>query len=122
MSGEAQAPEKEEGAECVYNVINVKTVTRTRVITESRQGAVQRIAQPVEGETDDDQQQSKRVCAGPPVCRAGSGHGEQAQHSEMVRVDPGGRTGSQPDQGPLFQAGEKALLDTPGLPKVEGLR
>jgi hypothetical protein len=33
----------------------------------------------------------------------------------MIRVNPGGRTGSQPDQGPLFQVGEKALLDTPGM-------
>src|SRR5262249_26718465 len=36
----------------------------------------------------------------------------------MVRLDPGRRTRSQPDERALFQVGQQALLDQPGLAKV----
>src|SRR4051794_6182394 len=36
----------------------------------------------------------------------------------MVRVDPGRRSGRQPDQGTFFQIGKEALLDPLGFPEV----
>src|SRR5580765_8151130 len=118
VSREAKAAEEKEGAERVYNVVNRKAVARAGVVAKACQSAIQRITQPVKGETENYQNQSGRVGGRPPVCCASSSHGKQTQKGEMVRVDPGGCAGGQPDQGAFLQAGKKALLYPPGFTKA----
>src|SRR5689334_1106829 len=118
VSGEAEAAEKKESAESVYDVVNIKTVARTRMVAKAGQSAIERVTQPVERQAENDQKQSGAIGGGPPVSNAGASHGEQAQQGEMVRVDPGGCARCQPDQGAFFQIGEEALLYPSGFTKA----
>src|SRR5882672_5776331 len=58
VSGEAKAAEKKEGTEGVHDVVNIKTVARTRVVAKAGQGAIQRVTQPVERQAENHQKQS----------------------------------------------------------------
>src|SRR6185312_7638107 len=107
-----------EGAEGVDNVIDIKAVARPRVITKAGQRPIKRVAQPIEREAQDNENQAKTVAGRPPISHAGRRHGKQSEQGEMVRVDPGRRPSGKPDQGAFLQIGKQALLDSPGFTKA----
>src|ERR1041384_5534976 len=92
------------------------------MVAEAAKRSTKRVAQPVEGQTNNDQKQPQPVGTRPPIGSACPSHGEQAEHSEMVRVDPRRRMRGQPDQGTLFQVGQETLLDAFGFAKACKLR
>src|SRR5580765_7264886 len=61
VAGKRKTAEKEEGAESVNNVIDIKAIARARVIAEAGQRSIKRVAQPVEPEAQDNENQAKAV-------------------------------------------------------------
>src|SRR5690348_13973411 len=91
------------------------------MVTVARQRSIQRVAQPVQRQTHDDQEQAETIASRPPISSPCASHRKQAKHGQMVRIDPGWRACCQPDECAFFQASKKTLLYALGLAKVGGL-
>jgi osmoprotectant transport system ATP-binding protein len=110
MYGDRAIPLKRKSPHDVDHVVNVETVARTLVIAYPRDGPVEAIPEPIDGEGDSDQQQCSRVKTCSPECPARHDHGGEPQQGEMVGVDPEWKPLRDPDQRLLLDPSEYAVV------------
>ena len=88
----ARPPKQEQRAERVDDVIDVVAVARPLVTAVARQGAVEAVAEPVQGQADNDEHQSHRRESRQPERQTGAQHGCQRQSGQVVGIDAGGHS------------------------------
>src|SRR4051812_8019123 len=74
-------------AKGVKNVVHIEAISRSLLITDTRQGAIERITEPIDGQPSDDGKEADRVPSCEPIAQPGCEHSDKAQSSQVVRVD-----------------------------------
>src|ERR1035437_2842204 len=110
ITAEPETADQEKRTDGIGNVIDIKSVTRAEAVTDAGQGAIQAIAEPVDGERQDYPDERAAVPSGRPIAETRYEHGDETEKREMVGVDPPRHTLCQPDQRLLLDGGEHAEL------------
>ena len=87
VSRQGQPAEQNHRPEAVYHVIDIETVFGTLLLAVPRQGSIEAVAEPVEGERANDQQKCIPVMAGQGI--GGSRHHlrPKSDRGQVVGVD-----------------------------------
>src|ERR1035437_4882214 len=105
VSGEGEAAHQGKPAEDVDHVVDVETIARAQALADARGGAIEGVAEPVEGEAGDCAESSVAVPGGQGIAGPGADLGSQAQSCQVVGADAIGNAGGQPEQGAFFGSG-----------------
>jgi len=98
-------------------MINVEPVTWTLAIAKAREGSIQAVAQPVDGQAEARAQQTVTVPAGGEVAKPGAQHPQQAEGGEVIRIDGRRRPRRQPEESFFLCARKQAILQAARLAK-----
>ena len=118
VAGKSQAAEQKDGSDGVQDMVHIETIAGALLIAHAGEGAIQRISEPVQGQTGNHAKQPERVPAGEPVAGAGSHQGAEAERSQVVRINPQRQTLRHADESPFFGRCQKAGMGAPGFPEV----
>jgi len=100
-------------------VIDIKAVTWALPVAHPGNRAVEAVAKPVQGETEHTQQQNIGIPPRQGVADTCHALGDEAQDGQVVRVNPGGHSLCQPEQGAFLSAGQETLLNPDGRGEFE---
>src|SRR5207248_10784798 len=98
-------------------MVNVEPVTWTLAIAKAREGSIQAVAQPVDGQAEARAQQTVTVPAGDEVAKPGAQHPQQAEGGEMIRIDGRRRPRRQPAESLVLSVRKQAVLQAARLAK-----
>ena len=101
------------------DVIDVKAVTRAQAVADAGQGAIQAVAEPVDGQGGDDAEEGAAIPTRRPVEQARGEHRHETEQRQVVGIDPGRHAVGQPDQRLLLDRRQHAELFALGI--LEGL-
>ena len=110
-AGAGKAGHEGDGAEDVDDVVDVEAVARALDAADAGEGAVQAVAEPVEGEAEDDGEQSVAVEAREGVEDAGGDLRGEAEEGELVGGEPARGAFGDPLEGALFDCGGEGVVD-----------
>jgi hypothetical protein len=91
-------------------VVHVESVAWAQPLADAGQRSVEAIAEPVDYQCGDHDDQRAAVPTRRPVAQTGGDHGQETEQGEVVGIDPGGHAFGQPDQGLLFRRCQHAEL------------
>ena len=115
VAGVCEAKHHGGGADGVDHVVDIEAIARALLVADASECTVERVAEPVEGETSDGREEPAAVAGGERVTRAGGELGGEAEGGEMVGVDGAGHALGQPYEGALFGRGEKTAVNAGGI-------
>ena len=113
-AGEGEAAEESERAEEIDDVVDVEAVAGSLLPADAGEGAVEAVAQPVEGDAEVYEKECLAVCAGEGVETTGGELGGEAEGGELVRGKPAGGAGGEPVEGAAFERGSEGAVDAEG--------
>ena len=111
--GERHARDQHRDADNVEDVIDVEAVTRPLVMANARDRPVEAVAEPVEGQSRDDQTECGRPEARGPERGAGAGHRGQREEGEVVGGHLLWKPSCDPDEHALLERGEHGSVHAP---------
>ena len=87
-AGGAETAEEHGGAGQVDDVVDVEAEAGPLLLADAGERAVEAVAEPVEGERQDDADQADHPVLRRPEAQAGAGHRRQAQAAQVIRRHP----------------------------------
>ena len=110
VAGHAEAPEEGARPDQIDDVVHVVAVARPLLIPHPGQGAVEAVAEPVDGEADDDEQQPGRVQARHPESQPRAEHRREGEGGQLVGRDPPRHAPREPEEDAPLAGGQKAAV------------
>src|SRR5215472_8273732 len=88
VSGYSKASEQGRGSEDVHHVIHIEAIARPLLRTLTRQGPVHTVAEPVQDDAQNDEQQRRGITPGEGVCHTGCQLRGESKQRQLVGTDP----------------------------------
>ena len=110
VARQAEAPEEGARPDQVDDVVHVVAVARPLLVPHPGEGAVEAVAEPVDGEAGDDEEERRRMPARHPIGQPRPQHRGQGQGGQLVGGDPPRQSLGEPEEGLPFAGGEEAAV------------
>src|SRR5258707_876458 len=112
VARESKSSHHDHCANRVEDVVHVEAITRTLLLSNAGECAIQTVAKPVHDQTDDCSQQHAAIPDGQGVTNAGCDLGYKGENCQMIGVDIGRHALGHPNEAAFFAGGKKAGVNT----------
>src|ERR1022692_548606 len=110
ISRECQPAHHRYSADGINDVVDIKSVTRSLLLSHASQGTVQTVAEPVHRETDNGRKQHPAIPGGEGIANSGRDLSNEADGGQVVGIDPSRHASGHPDERAFLRRRQKTPM------------